>query len=64
MKAATLFMLGLLVGLLCARQQTPPPCEFALDIEELASNYVRSRTIRFRSRSSGPVSKGSAPAAR
>ena len=68
MKHLLPFAAGLLLGFLCGSRQRPPvltglDLALDMDIDEMASPSFFRRTVRLRSRSADPVSKGSSPAA-
>lgn len=58
MKAATLFMLGLLIGCCLNRRRR---LDVSLETEELATPGLFRRTVKLRYRPPDPVSKGVAP---
>ncbi len=61
MKGLTLFLAGLLIGVLYGRQNHSAATEVAVDVEDLLSSSAFPSTIRLRAR---PVSKGSENPAR
>ena len=61
MRAATLFISGVLVGYLCGQLRPPRPAETSFEIDEMATPSIFRRTTKLQYRPVSPVSKGVAP---